>query len=132
MIDYIIYTSQATDRFQPSDLAKILLVARQNNQMFGICGALLYQDDRFLQILEGEREAIDMLLDSIKQDPRHHDLAIINQGQKAGPQFTEWAMAEVSDTRASESPTIVECLREDNISDETAAALTAEIQKICI
>jgi len=45
-----------------------------------------------MQYLEGEREAVQNLLDIIKTDPRHHGIDIIVQGNEYHRMFPEWSM----------------------------------------
>jgi len=52
----------------------------------------LHQEGYFMQMLEGEREAVLALYGKIKQDPRHCNLVIVAEGQRYRRVFPEWSM----------------------------------------
>lgn len=58
----LIYGSSSTDRFSEADLVPLLQQAREKNQRLNVTGMLLYRDGNFLQVLEGERETVDLAL----------------------------------------------------------------------
>lgn len=78
----------------------ILASARRRNPMCGVTGALLVTEGRFVQALEGEREAVQATFDRISRDPRHEDIEVLSSQFADRPRFTEWSMAFVGDTPA--------------------------------
>ncbi|WP_019516991.1 BLUF domain-containing protein [Sphingomonas sp. Mn802worker] len=87
----LVYISSVAQR---ADLSAILATSRLNNRRDGITG-LLYSDGvRFLQALEGPREAVESAYERIRQDPRHHALVILSRREVDAREFGEWAMAE--------------------------------------
>ena len=56
---HLIYSSAATQVFTPEDLAALLALARKKNASLAVTGMLLHIDGSFLQVLEGEPEAVD-------------------------------------------------------------------------
>lgn len=131
MIKFLIYTSKATSEMSSTDIGKILMTARKNNQSMGVTGALLYHDGIFLQILEGFDEIIDELVKTIRGDNRHDDFQILYEGEKLAPDFTEWAMAEVPSDALDSAPTILSVLEEDEIEQGTANRVVFEAKDIC-
>ena len=89
----IIYLSWATRPFSDEQLHTLLRKARSRNIEVGITGFLLYGNDCFLQVLEGEEVAVRTLYEYIKGDARHRDVTAY--ADKPIPQraFAEWAMA---------------------------------------
>lgn len=79
-------------------LEKVLQQARANNASKGITGALVYVDGVFLQILEGERAALQALMAKITKDLRHEKVTILKDGEVPRAVFTDWKMAYVSAT----------------------------------
>jgi len=57
----VMYSSDyaGTLKDMPSDFANILKTARMENPKHGITGVLLYDNGKFLQILEGEKDKLD-------------------------------------------------------------------------
>jgi hypothetical protein len=54
-----------------SDLSRLLEECREYNAAHGVTGMLLYSNETFVQVLEGDDRVIDELLDHIEEDPRH-------------------------------------------------------------
>lgn len=88
----LIYASSATRLMTDEELVELLRISRQNNHPRGITGMLLYRDGNFLQVLEGEAEAVDALYNTIAQDPRHHNILLISRQAVAERSFPEWEM----------------------------------------
>lgn len=91
------YTSKAYKGLEKSDLIDILEVSKKNNAELNITGCLIYHRGQFLQILEGPKNDVELLVEKIKRDPRNKKLSIIYSGVKSGRNFREWDMALVQD-----------------------------------
>ena len=88
----LVYVSKAAKSFGKSELTKLLRQANANNKKAGISGILVYKDDQFIQVLEGEEADIRDLFEKIRQDPRHTEISILAQGYIPQPEFPDWAM----------------------------------------
>jgi len=88
----LIYYSRASREMSLSDLKDILGTARDNNNNLDICGMLCYDQQYFLQVLEGERSAVNELYLEIADDPRHHDIVIISYNETTKTIFPQWQM----------------------------------------
>ena len=62
MVYRMVYVSAATAPLDADALLALLTRARDKNQRLGITGLLLYRDGDFIQLLEGEREAVANLI----------------------------------------------------------------------
>jgi hypothetical protein len=62
------YTSRASLDLSAADLAAIQDTARHLNALDGITGLLVFDGVRFLQIVEGSEEAIDSLVDRLRDE----------------------------------------------------------------
>jgi hypothetical protein len=76
-----------------SAIADILAAARRNNASRGITGALLFSDGCFAQVLEGAREDIELVFETIQCDPRHSDVTIMHLHEVDERSFGDWSMA---------------------------------------
>lgn len=94
----IIYSSSSTTPMQTDDLEDILESARESNAEAGISGALVYVDGFFLQILEGDAEALLQLMRRISSDVRHEKVTVLRQAEVPAAMFSDWTMAYVSAT----------------------------------
>ncbi len=82
-------------------LRDILKVSRKNNARTGVTGCLIFDGYGFLQILEGENDAVDRTYEAIERDPRHRDSRIISRLTASERDFVKWSMADYL-RRASE------------------------------
>ncbi len=74
------------------EVFNIVRRSRANNPDWGVVGALLFGDGHFLQVLEGEEDAVDRLLDVLQQDDRHRDLRVLRRATIDEPVFARWSM----------------------------------------
>jgi hypothetical protein len=86
------YISTAVQPPGTEDLMDILRASREHNAGLGVTGMLLYSNGTFVQALEGERDAVDKLLNIIRHDPRHADLHILERKEIERRQYAEWSM----------------------------------------
>jgi Sensors of blue-light using FAD len=76
-------------------IADILDASRRNNAAADITGALLFSETNFAQALEGPRDAVERLYESLNQDPRHKDLVLLLTESLPARQFPQWSMAYI-------------------------------------
>jgi hypothetical protein len=79
-------------------LEEILLDARAGNNARDITGILVYVDGVFLQIIEGDREAVLHLMTSLGKDSRHNSIKIIHEAEIEERTFASWRMAYLDAT----------------------------------
>lgn len=83
-------TSGVTSALQMSD---ILAVARPRNARLGVTGVLTAVDGLFVQIIEGPETGIEALMGSLRRDPRHADLEVLDRRIVTTRAFEDWDMA---------------------------------------
>jgi acylphosphatase len=76
-----------------SELAALLTQSRKNNSESDITGVLMYADGTFIQVLEGEKKAVEHLFEIIQRDPRHKNVIEIVSGEEEKRTFPDWLMA---------------------------------------
>ena len=89
----LIYTSLSEAQSDGNDVANILASSETNNRAHSITGLLLFDGDRYIQILEGKAQDVERLFEVISNDPRHHNLELLHQGAITGRSFENWRMA---------------------------------------
>jgi hypothetical protein len=89
----LIYLSQATRPLSAKALAGLVEQAQQANAQQHLTGALVYSNQRFIQLLEGEQAALEQAYARIRQDPRHQHLCKVAYHPIAARRFTEWHLA---------------------------------------
>ncbi len=89
----LIYVSRAIQAMSLDELSKLLIQARASNQATGISGVLLHHDGLFLQLMEGESQAVETLLKKIMTDRRHEGVLILVDSLRKRPRmFPDWKM----------------------------------------
>lgn len=99
MLIQLIYASAAHPGLSAAELSAIANQACARNRQQNLTGMLVYHDGAFLQVLEGDKLAIDPLYKQIEQDPRHSHIRLIARREIEEREFADWDMALV-DTRA--------------------------------
>ena len=72
-----------------------------NNRRRAVTGALAFNDIWFLQVLEGEREAVWSTFRMIMDDPRHDEIVLVECVPIDLRCFGNWAMRLVTSTAAA-------------------------------
>lgn len=92
MIYHILYASSAVALFGKKDLKQILEAGRRHNHENGITGLLLYKGGNIIQLLEGEKEAVQETFARISEDKRHAGILVLSEGFNDARLFPEWRM----------------------------------------
>jgi len=90
---HLIYYSYATAPFDEAQLQALLAQSRAANEREGLTGILLYGNERFLQLLEGEEPDVRATYARIYRDPRHRNIALYADKSITARAFPEWQMA---------------------------------------
>ncbi len=102
-IHRLIYSSRIEIPAGPAradEIDAILASARRHNAGAGITGALLVNRVCFIQVLEGELEAVRASFERIKRDPRHGQLMVLESRQVEARGFPGFSMAYIDATGA--------------------------------
>jgi len=86
------YTSLAGLDIEAPDLESIHRTARELNALEGITGLLIFNGTHFLQVIEGDPQAIDDLVERLRRDPRHSSVEIRDEHQIEQRSFPDWSM----------------------------------------
>jgi|TARA_B110000967_G_scaffold191241_1_gene216703 hypothetical protein len=95
---HIVYVSRAAKPFSSDELSGLMKHSRTRNSADEITGLLVYRynDDfkrgNFLQVLEGNEEALDDVWRRISGDPRHHTIIVLEEGESDARMFGDWSM----------------------------------------
>lgn len=92
----VMYISTVARPLGHEEVRTIAQTASRNNKKLGVTGVLLAAHEFFFQILEGEADVIDGLIERIRRDPRHRDLLILRaEVDVPGRLFPNWSMRTV-------------------------------------
>ncbi len=131
----LVYSSHPTTSVASRELFEILEISESRNAAVGLTGLLCHSADFFLQVLEGEPDAVCTTFYRIVRDPRHDRVRLLDFSHVPRRMFGEWNMglAGIGDIRteliARHSPTGDLAGLEDDAAaavvfvDELAAAM---------
>ncbi len=95
MLVRVLYVSRADGPQTTTVTASILATAHRYNREHGISGVLCQGQGLYLQVLEGERDAVHRLYTRIVVDRRHHDVVMLQLVEIGERRFAGWSMALV-------------------------------------
>lgn len=95
----IIYISETPTPLSLPEVEAILEVSRKNNRHDGISGMLLYADNVFIQVIEGEESLVTALYQKVSKDPRHTAVTLVSDQAIKQRSFRNWSMgfSQISD-----------------------------------
>ena len=96
MLVRLLYASRATRPITPGAHESILEQSRAHNPKLGITGVLCYSDDVFIQVLEGGRDEVCELYNTIARDDRHQNVRILSFEEIRERRFGNWTMGQVN------------------------------------
>ncbi len=96
MLYELLYTSVAKREMSLLELSKLLKQSRKKNVRLNITGLLVYHNREFMQILEGEKETILDLYDTITNDERHTSVKTFWEHSISERGFSKWAMGFIN------------------------------------
>jgi hypothetical protein len=88
----IVYVSCSVGKLTEMDLDNLLEEIREKNIRKGVTGLLLYNDELFIQIIEGERTVIEELYAVLAKDARHNNIVKILEEPVECRSFPNWSM----------------------------------------
>jgi hypothetical protein len=91
-LNSMIYKSRCKRRVDWDVVNSILDSSTRNNPGEGITGVLVTTETHFLQVLEGEFEALNATFERIARDPRHDTVQLISFKEIEERRFGDWAM----------------------------------------
>lgn len=90
------YGSRARLAADAPDIRAIETASLGNNARLGVTGALYFDGAGFFQVLEGPENAVAVLYDRIRKDPRHDQVALVCRHAIAHRMFGLWSMKVVN------------------------------------
>lgn len=103
MLVRLLYASRPAAPLTTAVVDSILAQSRTHNPRLGITGVLCYSQDLFLQVLEGGRDEVCELYNTIVRDERHDHVRILSYEEIAERRFGNWTMGHVDVTTVNPS-----------------------------
>ena len=103
MLVRLLYASRPALPLNASIIDSIMEQSRKNNPARGITGLLCYGDDLFMQVLEGGRDEVCELYNSIVRDERHQNVRVLSYEEIPERRFGSWTMGQVNIAKVNPS-----------------------------
>lgn len=97
----VIYLSEEMEPFSVRGLRDLAAHSSEKNAKVGLTGYLFYQRGRFIQYLEGPREALEQVFGRIEKDKRHEMINVVSLGDFAERRFPDWGMHFLTEEQIS-------------------------------
>jgi HD-like signal output (HDOD) protein len=117
----LVYRSKAAATLESAQIDTLLRQAQAKNERLGITGVLLHANGHFLQVLEGEEEAVRGLYATIEDDPRHRALEVLAETRVVQRVFPDWSMGleNLEDAPAdTQTPAVTSFLEDGELQTE--------------
>lgn len=93
MLIRLVYASTAAQPVNSEFLEDILKTARLRNEVRDLTGLLVFDHQYFLQVIEGQRAVVSLLLGKLFADNRHHELTVLELDEITQRSFADWSMS---------------------------------------
>lgn len=127
----LVYISAAAVPFDEASLDALLDVSRRNNEAADITGLLVFHEGSFLQVLEGEPEAVMPLFDKIGADRRHAKVTKLLARTIERREFGDWRMGFVrNDPRHRKDPPGFARFMEEGLASTSVAPDADRVRRV--
>jgi hypothetical protein len=96
MLVRCLYASRSRGPLSQDILDSILEQSAKNNPLLGITGMLCFANDVFVQVIEGGRDEVCELFNSIVRDDRHVHVRLLAYEEISERRFGNWMMGKVN------------------------------------
>jgi hypothetical protein len=103
ILSRLIYASTRSDDMDSESIESILDIAHKENKKLNITGLLCFNQDYFLQAIEGERTRISSLFNKISLDNRHSNVVLLNFSEVSKREFDNWSMGYTPESNLTSS-----------------------------
>jgi hypothetical protein len=103
MLVRLLYASHARATVTPDVIESIISKCREHNPKLGITGILCHGGEFFMQVLEGGRDEVNGMYNTIVRDTRHERVVLLQYGEVAERHFAGWTMGQVNLARVNPS-----------------------------
>ena len=124
MLSQYLYISTAPTLAR-DEVDAILATSARNNPAREITGLLLYNGRNFLQLIEGEEEALVALMLRITEDPRHSGITLLDRRAIEERSCPDWAMKRVLIAESIAS-------RREMLERELPEGIAPEVRKMIV
>lgn len=131
-MERLIYKSTAAPSVGTREVFDIVETSTERNPPRQITGFLLHDDDRFFQLIEGPAVDIANLLDELRADSRHREIAILQRVETTERLFTDWGMKRLISFTGEPAMSEIKRTVDGKDGAETIVQLVSEFLNISV
>lgn len=111
-------------------LFRLLRKNRGRNERLGITGLLLYRDGAFMEVIEGEEDAVRRLFGALEEETHHRDMTALYEGAVDARSFRDWSMSfhHLGDLRRASIPGFSPFADPSSLADQLPAEAGFSVQ----
>lgn len=136
LLRLVFYSTAAppTDLPVRETLGRIQETATATNAALGVTGALLARGERYLEALEGPKDAVLRVYGAISSDPRHKEISLIENRVVPARRFRDWRLCcgqfDGEEDVFSAEPALEDGFRPERLSPSAALGLLATMRDL--
>jgi hypothetical protein len=113
---HIVYVSFSNKPLSEQEILDLLTEIREKNRKKMVTGLLLYNNQAFIQVIEGTEHSINSLFNNIKKDPRHGNIVKLLEEEIDARAFPDWSMgfSMISKKESDEIPGFSDFMHAEN------------------
>jgi len=109
------YVSEPAQEMSFLGLMRLLYHSYLRNASAGVTGALIFENNRFGQVIDGPRSQIEVLWAKIQKDTRHKNIRLVESRAIEHRSFSKWTMVfQGSEEVAKKLPEIAGAVENPN------------------
>jgi hypothetical protein len=113
------YVSEPAQEMSFLGLMRLLYRSYLRNTSAGVTGALIFENNRFGQVIEGPKAQIEDLWERIQKDTRHKNIRLLESKPVEHRSFSKWTMVfQGSEEVAKKLPEIAMAVEDVNFPTE--------------
>lgn len=94
-MEQLLYRSRAVDGLVAGEVFRIIEGSARDNPARDLTGFLIYAQDCFIQYLEGPHASLDLLLNELERDRRHHSIEVVYRSRASERFCPGWRMQRI-------------------------------------
>lgn len=114
---HLVYVSFSKKQLSELELDELLCEIRPKNLANNVTGLLLYNDEIFIQIIEGTPKIISRLYEKLQRDSRHTNVVKILEEEISQRSFPNWSMGyqKLTKEESSDLPGYTDLMTSDDL-----------------
>lgn len=124
------YASTVSGPVSENDLLRLVASAQRFNASVSVTGLLIYDDQGFLQTIEGPHSAVSQVFERIEADRTHMDIKVFVDEAIMSRLYPDWAMLNAHEHSAKTIQSMVQYALDFRLNDLATGQIEAATQAL--